>query len=185
MKILVLSLVIAGMMITAGCTAPAVQPVTPAPTASEKVLPMHANATIGSGNKTMNVYIDSIELDPKKENESGRTITIYVAIENTGTENVMMVYYSKLTDKNGRSYGGINATHGGNGARTAWMYPGKIEAARDYIDKLTNQDLGAISNGAVLDVYFMEKPADNVAVSLNPDYHVAWTIEPGSIVGLP
>jgi hypothetical protein len=183
MKTLVLLLVIAGMIITAGCTSPATLPGTSATTSEGKALPMQANTTIGSGNKTVNVFIDSIELDAKSETETGRTVTIYVAARNTGTEPVRFVWYSQLTDRNGKTYGGINVSHGGNGARSDWILPGRGEAARDFIDQLTNQDLGVLSNGAVLDVYFMEKPSDDAIVTFKPDYHVAWTVDPGAILG--
>lgn len=183
MKTLILLLVIAGMLVAAGCTSPATPSgVSPTP-APGKILPMHGNTTIGSGNKTVNVYIDSIELDPKAENETGRTLTIYVAAENRGTEPVMFVWYSKLTDANGNSYGGIDVSHGGHGARTAWIQPNNTEAARDFIDQLTNQDLGVLSKGAVLDVYFFEKSGPDGTIAAEPEYHVAWTIDPGAVLG--
>ena len=183
LKTLALMLVIAGMLIAAGCSAPAALPAATGTPAGEKVLPMSGNVTLGSGNKTVNVFLHSIELDAKGESESGRTVTIYVAAENTGTEPVMLVWFSKLTDLNGNSYGGINVSHGGNGARTAWIQPKYTEAARDFIDRLTNQDLGVLSKGAVLDVYFFEKDGNTGAVSAEPVYHAAWTIDPGAILG--
>ncbi len=183
LKTLTLMLVIAGMLIAAGCSAPAALPAATTTPAGEKVLPMSGNVTLGSGNKTINVSIHSIELDAKAENETGRTVTIYVAAKNTGTEPVMFVWFSKLTDVNGNTYGGINVSHKGSGARTAWIQPGYTEAARDYIDQLTNQDLAILSKGAVLDVYFFEKDGNTGAISAEPVYHVAWTIDPGAILG--
>jgi hypothetical protein len=183
MKTLILLLAIAGMMIAAGCSVPVASTDTHGTTAPGKVLPMYANTTIGSDNKTLEVSIHSIELDAKADNESGRTLTIYVAAKNTGTEPMMLVWYSKLTDQNGNTYGGINVSHGGNGARSGKIPPGMTEAARDYIDQLTNQDLGVLSKGAVLDVYFFEKSLSNGTISQKPDYHVAWTIDPGAVLG--
>ena len=183
LKILALMLVIVGMLIAAGCSAPAALPAATGTPAGEKVLPMSGNTTFVSGNTTMNVFLHSIELDAKSENESGRTVTIYVAAENTGKEKTMLVWFSKLTDVNGNSYGGITVSHGGNGARTGWIQPGYTEAARDFINQLTNQDLGVLSKGAVLDVYFFEKDGTTGTLSAEPVYHVAWTIEPGAILG--
>jgi len=183
LKTLAFMLVIAGMLIAAGCSAPAALPAATGTPAGEKILPMLGNVTLGSGNKTVNVFIHSIELDAKAEKETGRTVTIYVAAKNTGTEPVMFVWFSKLTDANGNSYGGINVSHKGSGARTALIEPGITEAARDYIDQLTNQDLGILSKGAVLDVFFFEKDATTGMVSAEPVYHVAWTVDPGAILG--
>jgi len=183
LKTLAFLLVIAGLMIAAGCTAPAASPAVTGTPATEKVLPMSGNITLGSGNKTINAYFHSIELDAKSENETGRTVTIYVAAENTGKEPVMFVWFSKLTDANGNTYGGINVSHKGSGARTAWIQPGYTEAARDFIDQLTNQDLGVLSKGAVLDVYFFEKSGPDGTIGAEPDYHVAWTLDPGAILG--
>jgi len=183
LKTLAFMLVIAGMLIAAGCSAPAALPAATGTPAGEKILPMSGNVTLGSGNKTVNVFLHSIELDAKTENEPGRTVTIYVAAENTGTEPVMYVWYSKLTDVNGNSYGGINISHKGSGARTGRIQPRYTEAARDFIDQLTNQDLGILSKGAVLDVYFFEKSGPDGTIAAEPDYHVAWTIDPGAILG--
>jgi hypothetical protein len=183
MKTLALMLVIAGMLIAAGCSAPSALPAGTGTPAGEKVLPMSGNVTLGSGNKTVNVFLHSIELDAKADNESGRTLTIYVAAKNTGTEPVKLVWYSKLTDLNGNTYGGINVSHYGKGARTDVLPPGKTEAARDFIDQLTNQDLGVLSKGAVLDVYFFEKSLSNGTISQKPDYHAAWIIDPGAVLG--
>ncbi|HEX3000871.1 MAG TPA: hypothetical protein VHN82_00640, partial [Methanoregula sp.] len=70
-----------------------------------------------------------------------------------------------------------------SGARTAWIQPGSTDAARDFIDRLTNQDLGVLSRGAVLDVYFFEKSGPDGTIAKEPDYHVAWTIDPGAVLG--
>jgi hypothetical protein len=142
---------------------------------------MDGNITLGSGNRTFDVTIYSIEVDPVKEN-GDQELAIYIRIKNTGTERIRLVSFSKLTDLNGKAYGGIGISKGGTGARTAWIYPnGTPEAPRDYVVLRSDRDLATLSKGAVLDVYFMEKPLDNVSVSMEPDYHATWTINPGTI----
>ena len=187
MKTLVLSVIVVSLLVIAGCTAPDSGSATtttigtPAGTpATGSTLPMLGHTTIGSGNKTIDVSIDSVEVDAD-DGTGGRTVTIYVAAHNTGTEPVMMVWFSKLTDTAGNSFGGINASHLGKGARTDWILPNRTEAARDFVNVSSNQDLAILSNGAVLDVYFMNKSSEEAPVSLIPDYHVAWTIDPGTL----
>lgn len=148
--------------------------------AGEKALPMSGHMTIGSGNRTLNVSVDSFEVGTAREN-GDRDISVYIAATNTGTEPVRMVWFSKLTDSDARSYGGIGISHAGSGARSGWIPPNITEAARDYVTIHSDQDLAGLQNGAVLDVYFMEKPSDNVSISLVPDYHVSWIINPGAI----
>ena len=187
MKTLVLSVIIAGMLIAAGCTgtAPASTPpaqVTTSGTAEPGTpLPMQAHTTIGSGNTAIAVYIDEIKVEAK-EADGTRPVTIYIAARNNGTAPVRLVWFCRLTDTAGNTYGGINISHGGNGARTSWIQPNRTEAARDYVTLTSGQELAILSNGAVLDVYFMEKPSDDVPVSLVPDYHAAWKIDPGVII---
>jgi hypothetical protein len=80
----------------------------------------------------------------------------------------------------GNSFGGIGISHQGNGARSGKILPGTGgEAARDYIVIHSDESFTTLSKGAVLDVYFMEKISDEN--SMVPDYHVAWTVNPGVI----
>ncbi|MDD1693532.1 MAG: hypothetical protein LUQ71_02290 [Methanoregula sp.] len=189
MKTMVLLAITVSMLVIAGCTTPVSDsgsaPATPSgaspvlPSTAVNVLSQNGHMALGSGNKTFDVYIDSFELG--EEQNGTRDITIYVAAHNTGTRPVMMVWFSKLTDIAGNSYGGIGVSHNGNGARTNWILPNGTEAARDYITIHSNQELLDLSKGAVLDVYFMDKPTDDARVSSVPDYHVAWKIDPGTI----
>jgi hypothetical protein len=176
------------VLLVAGCTtAPstATPPgtVSPLPTFSGKVvpdqvLPMYGNTTLGTGNHTMEVSLYSIAVDPPTE-PGIHTITVRVIAKNTGTTPRRFIWFSKLTNIYGNSFGGIGISHGGNGARSDNIYPGISEGARDYIDLHSDESLATLSRGAVLDVYFMERTSNQT--SMVPDYHVAWTINPGVI----
>lgn len=157
-------------------------PTTPVPTPAVTevpypVLPMDAEVVLGTGEKQFTVWIDSFEIDPPSE-PGQQTITIYVAAKNTGTEPVQLVWFSRLTDVAGKMHGGIGISHGGTGARSGLITRNVTEAARDYV-VVPAADFEKLSRGAVLDVYFMEKKSETV--SLVPDYHVRWAIDPDVI----
>jgi hypothetical protein len=189
MKNILAFVMIVSLLVTAGCTGPAADSGTlpgavsfspeGVPVTVSKALPMDQHLTLGSGNTTVDVSIDSFEVSPAEDNQT-RTVTIYVAAHNTGTAPVMMVWFSKLTDSTGKPFGGIGISHGGNGARTYWIAPNRTEAARDYVT-VSDQDLAALAKGAVLDVFFINKPSDDAPVSYTPDYHVTWKIDAGTI----
>ena len=176
------------VLLVAGCTTPPatttpsgqIPPaqIIPGKTSADPVLPMDGTVTLGSGNKTFNVSLDSIEIDPVTV-PGEHTITIYVLARNTGTEPVKLVWFSKLTNEYGNTFGGIGISHQGTGARSAKIFPGGGEAARDYIVIHSDESFASLSKGAILDVYFMDRTAENT--SLVPDYHVAWTVNPGVI----
>jgi hypothetical protein len=180
------------LVLFAGCTTISPdtgtpQPVSPVPTSSipapsvtatsGSLLPMDAAVVLGTGEKQFTVSIDSFEIDPPSE-PGKQTITIYIAAKNTGTEPIQLVWFSRLTDVTGTIYGGIGISHGGNGARSGLITPNVTEAARDYV-VVPEADFEKLSRGAILDVYFMEKKSDTV--SLVPDYHVRWAVDPGKI----
>ena len=95
-KILVLACA-AVLMLVAGCTTTSPDNVTPQPTSpvltttvtpvENPVLPMDAEVVFGTGDKQFTAWIDSFEIDPPSE-PGKQTITIYVAVKNTGTEPV-------------------------------------------------------------------------------------------------
>jgi hypothetical protein len=185
-KIIIIS-ILACLLLTAGCTAPSPAPgstspfpVSSNPLAAGKSLAMTEHAVHTTPNTTFEVWIDSFEVGTVQDN-GDQELTIYVAAKNTGTKPLQMVWFCKLTDLNGKSYGGIGISHGGNGARTKWILPNTTEAARDYVVIRSDRDLASLGKGAVLDVYFMEKPSDDIPVSLKPDYHTSWIIDPGAI----
>ena len=177
------------LLVIAGCTTagPGLGPSATTPSITSggqategNVLSMDSHAMLGSGNQTLDVSIDSLEAGPE-EVTGIRIVTIYITAHNTGTRPVMMVWYSRLTDQNGKAYGGIGISHDGNGARTDWIAANGTETARDYVVVTSTQNLALLSNGAVLDVYFMNKASDDAPVPDVPDYHVTWTIDPGTI----
>jgi len=139
---------------------------------------MNAVVALGTVEKTFNASIYSIEIDPP--DESGKQIVnIYIGATNTWTQPHNLTWFSKLTDINGKTYGGIGVSHAGTGARTRGIPPNMTEAARDYIVINSNKDIATLSQGAVLDVYFMEPKKEGEP--LIPDYHVTWGIIPGII----
>jgi hypothetical protein len=139
---------------------------------------MNAEVVLGTAGKQINASIYSIEIDPP--DESGKhTINIYVGAKNTGVQPHNLTWFSKLTDINGKTYGGIGVSHAGTGARTRDIPLNVTEAARDYIVINSDKDFATLSNGALLDVYFLEpRPEGSPLV---PDYHVTWGINPGTI----
>lgn len=183
LAITVCVLLVAGCTTTPATITPSGQ-VSPVPTSPDKasqvpVLPMDGNVTLGSGNNTMEVSLDSIEVDPSTDS-GNKTITIYVLARNTGTTPRQFVWFSKLTNTNGNSFGGIGISHLGSGARTSEILPTNGEAARDYIEIRSAESFATLSKGAVLDVYFMDRTSGKN--SMVPDYHVAWTVNPGVII---
>jgi hypothetical protein len=180
------------LVLVAGCTtissdtgspqpaSPVLTQSVPAPSetvVSNPLLPMNAAVVLGTGEKQFTASVDSFEIDPQSE-PGKQTITVYVAVKNTGTVPVQLVWFSRLTDVSGRIYGGIGISHGGNGARSGLIYPNMTEAARDYV-VVPEADFAQLSRGAILDVYFMEKKSDTDSISLVPDYHIRWAIDPG------
>ena len=153
------------LLVIAGCTTTSTDtnktlPASPVPTPSDTVvstplLPMNATVVLGTGEKQFNASVDSFEIDTPTE-PGKQTITIYVAVKNTGTVPVQLVWFSRLTDVSGKIYGGIGISHGGTGARSGLIYPNITEAARDYV-VVPEADFAQLSRGAILDVYFMEK----------------------------
>jgi hypothetical protein len=188
MKTIAILVITVCVLLAAGCTTtpPATTPpvpVTPAVTLPGMALPgqglpMNETVTLGSGNNTMEVSLYTVEVDPPTD-PGTHTITVRVIAKNTGTTPRKFVWFSKLTNLNGNSFGGIGISHGGNGARSDTIYPGIGEGARDYIIIRSDESLATLSKGAVLNVYFMER-TDN-KTSMVPDYHVTWNIDPGVI----
>jgi len=199
MKKIIICAIIVSALLVAGCTTispgnntrtPGVPALTssgtvlPVQTAfthgiSGNVLPMNAEVALGTGNKTFNVSIYEIEIDPPEENGK-HTVNIYVGAKNTGPQPHNLTWFSKLTDINGNTYGGIGVSHAGTGARTRGIPPNFTEAARDYIVINSDKDFTTLSQGAMLDVYFMVPKAEGSP--LIPDYHVTWMINPGKII---
>jgi len=194
MKKILLSGCVVILLFVAGCmtipsgtgtiqpTLPGTTPPLPVPSitaVTNPVLPMNASVKLGTGETPFTASVDSFEIDTPTE-PGKQTITIYIAVKNTGTVPVQLVWFSRLTDINGDTYGGIGISHGGNGARSGLIAPNTTEAARDYI-VVPEAGFAQLSKGAILDVYFMVKKSDSEPVSLVPDYHPRWAIDSGVI----
>ena len=191
MKTIAILIALITLAIAAGCVTPS-EPATtpPAPaalpgsvdslTSQGAALPMGTHVPFTTRNTTFEVWIDSFEVGDVQET-GDQELTIWVAAKNTGTGPLRMTWFSKLTDANGKTYGGIGISKGGSGARSGWIPFNMTELARDYVVVRSDRDLAALNEGAVLDVYFMEKPDDETPISDIPDYHVRWTIDPGTI----
>lgn len=185
MKKTVLLVILACLLVISGCTAPSADSGTSLPSSVNlpdggNPLPMNRHEVHTTPTTTFEVWIDSFETGSIQDN-GDQEITVYIAAKNTGPAPIRMVWFCKLTDLNGKSYGGIGISHGGSGARSGWIMPNMTEAARDYVIIRSRPDLATLSRGAVLDVYFMEKPSQDMPVSTVPDYHTRWTIDPGAI----
>ena len=177
------------VLLVAGCTTPTATttpsgqvsfvPTFPGKTSLDPVLPMNGTVKLGSGNNTMDVFLYSIEVDPPTDSVI-KTISINVLVGNNGTTPRQFVWFSKLTNMYGNSFGGIGISHKGTGARSAKIFPNMGEIPRDYIEIRSADSFATLSKGAVLDVYFMERT--NNETSMLPDYHVAWAINPGVII---
>lgn len=178
MKTIAIIITLITLLLAAGCVSQSGPGTSPATVPQADALPMDGHMVHTTPNTTFDVWIDSFEMGEIQEN-GDQALTIYIAAKNTGTKPIRMTWFSQLTDVNGKTYGGIGISHGGNGARSSWIQPNMTEAARDYVTVRSDRDLATLSKGAVLDVYFMEKPLDNVPVGEVPDYHTRWTVDAG------
>jgi len=194
MKIIIVCAIIVSALLIAGCTTISSGNITATPTSSAgtsipvqtafsgsvsgNILPMEAVVALGTAEKPFNASIYSIEMD--QQTEPGKhTISIFIGATNTGTQPRNLTWFSRLTDINGKTYGGIGVSHAGTGARTRNIPVNVTEAARDYIVINSDKDFTTLSQGALLDVYFMEPKSEGSP--LIPDYHVTWGINPGMI----
>ncbi len=190
MKQIAIIVIALAFIFAAGCITGSPQQGTPAsttfvpfstdPLTQGQALPMRSSMTHTTPNTTFEVFINEFEVGEVQEN-GDQEISIYIVAKNTGTEPVQLVWFSKLTDLNGKTYGGIGISKGGVGARTRWIAPGSAEAARDFVIIRSDRDLDALKKGAVLDVYFIERLSDEYPSSLEPEYHSRWTIDAGAI----
>lgn len=189
MKTPTIILIITCLVLAAGCTTPSsdlgvplTSPVVPPsvdPLMKGEALPLYGNMSHTTPNTTFDVSIYEFEVGEVAE-DGTQELTIYIRAENTGTEPIQLVWFSKLTDLNGKTYGGLGISKGGVGARTRFIEPGEAEAARDFVIIRSDRDLETLKKGAILDVYFIERPTDEYP-PLNPEYHTRWNIDAGVI----
>jgi len=175
MKKIAVLVIFVCLVLAAGCTgtssAPAATP-TPTPTIQKVPVPVKDPSIIKSGNYSLTAAIDHIEVDSK---ESGKQVNIYLRLKNTGNESIRLVWYSKLTDKNGLSYGGVGVSHGGSGAATFIFDPDSTGTMRDYVT-IDSKDYAALkTGGATLDIVYADQKNPLEPIS---GLNSTWTLEP-------
>jgi hypothetical protein len=131
---------------------------------------------MNSGNYSLTSAIDHIEVSPR--DPGSYLVDIYLKVTNTGSQPVRLVWYSKLTDRNGQSYGGVGVSHAGSGARTFILYPNLSNTARDYVTVGSDTAMAALrEGGATLDVEYANQtsPLEPIA-----GLRSTWTLPAGS-----
>ncbi|MFA4877277.1 MAG: hypothetical protein WC586_07675 [Methanoregula sp.] len=179
MKKTVLLAIVFCLILAAGCTDTASKlPVSPTASPSltpppEPVAPKPVSV-IRSGNYSLASSIDHIEVDSKGSGK--HTVNIYLRLKNTGNESIRLVWYSKLTDKNGLSYGGVGVSHGGSGAQTFIFDPDTTGTMRDYVTIDSDREYAVLkSGGATLDIVYADQksPLEPIA-----NLTSTWNLEP-------
>ena len=163
------------LILVAGCsTAPTVSSDTSGSSAS--TVTYTQPSVIASGNYSLKTTIDHIEVEAK---DSGTYIVnIYLRVTNTGNESTRLILYSKLTDKNGLSHGGLGVSHGGSGAQTFEFYPDMTGTMRDYVTLDSRKEYAVLKEGgAVLEVVYANQKAP-----LEPIANLTsrWTLPPSA-----
>jgi len=165
------------LILAAGCsTTSSPLPATPAPTVQHPAI--KEVSVMKNGNYSLTSSIDHIDVDSK--GSGTYIVNVYLLVANAGTEPIRIVWYSKLTDKNGLSHGGVGISHNGAGARTFVVYPNTSGTARDYVTVDSEQAYAALKNGgATLDVDYadQESPLEPI-----PNLHSTWTLEPSYFI---
>jgi hypothetical protein len=160
-------------ILVAGCSSTSSAPAV-SPTPSVQPVIVKEPSITKSGTYSLTSSIDHIDVD--SPGSGTHTVNIYLRVTNTGNESVRLVWYSKLTDKNGFSHGGVGISHAGSGARTFILYPNTSDTARDYVTIDSDKDYNVLMNGgAILDVVYADQksPAEPIA-NLNS----TWSLEP-------
>ena len=126
-------------------------------------------------NGTYSINASVYQITPGRSLSGSHTIDVYVTATNTGTSPVQLRWFSKITNADGVSFGGIGVSHGGYGAETDPIMPGGSETPRDYVTIDSDQAYQALSRGATLNVYFITEPLDNQAPV---SFSTTWTLDP-------
>ncbi|WP_321505528.1 hypothetical protein [uncultured Methanoregula sp.] len=165
------------IILVAGCSGtsstPAVSP-TASPAPPPQQVAIKPPSIIKSGNYSLTSSIDHIEVDSK---DAGKHIVnIYLRLTNTGNESARLVWYSKLTDKNGLSHGGVGVSHGGSGAQTFIFDPATTGTMRDYVTIDSDRDYAALKEGgATLDVAYADQKSPLEPIT---NLTSSWSLEP-------
>jgi hypothetical protein len=184
MKYIVIFCLCIVMAATAGCisgqapasptTVPAATPVV-TPLSSLPGLPMGQVVKVNNGSYVFDASITSIEASMQ---DDIHIVDVNIAVNNTGRESFQLVWFSRLTDRNGKEYGGIGVSHNGSGARGVKLHPGLSNLARDYVTVLSPKGFSELSKGATLNVVFFNQTpygyGDKVA-------NASWSI-PGGVI---
>jgi len=169
MEKIVLLVLSVSLMLVAGCST---IPVSQSP--SSDSLKMNEMSMVKNGDYSFDASIYNIDVDTK--GTDNHLIDIYINVKNTGTQPVKLIWFSKLTDRTGKTYGGINVSHAGKGAVSGQIFSGASETARDYIRIDSDRDLTELANGATLDVTFIEQQPAN---GQERTFQTSWQIDPG------
>jgi hypothetical protein len=171
MKTIVLGAIILCMILVAGCTTG--QSVSGVPAQSLK---MNEPAVLQNGSYKITTQIDHIDVDSSKPGK--KIIDIYIRAVNSGTHPIQLVWYSKITDPDGVSHGGIGVSHGGSGAETPPLKPGSSATVRDYVVIESDADFAALARGGTLDVTFTgQDPESGSPVN----FHTSWVVDSNRI----
>jgi hypothetical protein len=171
-----------GLVLVAGCTTlssgntttPGVSGGTSAVSATgHPVLSQYETAVLVNGTYSVNATIDQIT--PGRSQSGNHEVDIYIDAKNTGTTPVQMRWFSRITDAQSVSYGGIGISHNGSGAETAILVPGVSDTPRDYVVIGSDKDYAALANGATLEVFFATEPLAN---QTPVEFSAAWTLNP-------
>ena len=169
MKKILIPAVVACLILVAGCTT-----VAPAGTNSQSTgLTMNEPAVLASDKYSFNASVSEISVSEAKS--GGRMVDIYINVKNTGTTPVRLNWFSTITDTAGISHGGVNVSHGGSGAHSTLLLPGRSEVSRDYVIVVSDKHYAALSRGATLDVAFT---AQNETGETSVPFHATWTLDP-------
>jgi hypothetical protein len=139
------------------------------------VLSQYETAVLVNGTYAINATIEQIA--PGRSQSGNHEVDIYINVKNTGTTPVQLQWFSRITDAQGVSFGGIGISHNGSGAETAILMPGVSDTPRDYVVIESDKDYAALANGATLEVFFATEPLTNQAPV---EFSAAWTLNPAA-----
>jgi len=181
MKQIISLILIAALLLIAGCTTPQttgeMKNIAPTP-GSIQGHPFKFNDPVTLTNKSSS-FIALIEnIETTKKGPDNYLIDIYITIKNTGSTPLQLVWFSRITDNRGKTYGGVGVSHGGSGAVASQIPPGYSATARDFVRIESDSDFAALADGAILDVTFIDQIPKNQQSAV---FHDIWTIGPGII----
>jgi len=139
------------------------------------VLSQYETAALVNGTYSINATIEQIT--PGRSQSGNHEVDIYIDAKNTGTTPLQLRWFSRITDAQGVSYGGIGISHNGSGAETTILMPGVSDTPRDYVVIDSDKDYAALANGATLEVFFVTEPLTN---QTPVEFSAVWTLNPAA-----